>query len=305
MKTVVTVTEHKPHWLVLGASGFIGTALVAALRAAGRSVTGSTRTRQALANSAPDSLCLDLWKMGSLVEPLRQLKPDVIVNATGHDGSRPAAEWGPFYAQTTRHLLTAVTQAGRLRTRVVLLGSAAECGLTPAQGATETTPDQPLTLYGQAKCAQYHIAQTFRAQGIQVVTARIFNLLGCRQPVHLFPQSLIQRLRTEAAPVTVQQGHHLRDWLDVRDAAQALIHIGETAATPDRWQVASGIGRPVAELAIALGRLADKSIYLEPAADPQSGLWRSLGQNQPLCQIGWRPRYDLATSLKDMWTGQS
>jgi GDP-4-dehydro-6-deoxy-D-mannose reductase len=205
-----------------------------------------------------------------------------------------------FYVRSAEIILEAV-QAEQPACRVVLLGSAAEYGNSPEAGSLETDPSRPLSDYGCAKCAQFETASRFMARGLDVVTARLFNPIGPGQGNRMFVGALLEQIRQGARPVRVHSGGHVRDWIDVRDAARALVTLAASPKPPAVANICTGTGRTVKFVAEAIGRLAGMEIEIEPGGTSADELWRSIGNPGRLFQLGWRPQHELAETLADQW----
>jgi len=289
-------TARPPRWLVLGASGFIGRATVAELNA-------QNRTVRAVRHAAPmaGQPGVDAFDADGLHRLLRDWPPDVLLNAMGHPAGVAAASLEDFYGRSTARLLTAV-QAEAPACRVLLLGSAAEYGNSPAgTGSTENDHPRPLSDYGRAKCVQSSVAARFVAGGLSVVTARLFNPLGPGQGTRQLAGALCDRIQRGERPLRVAGGRHVRDWIDIRDTARALVLLGEVTAPSATVNVCTGQGHTVAWLATELGRRAGVPVVIEPGEVSPDVLWHSLGHPGRLQALGWRPRHSLPESLATLW----
>ena len=289
------------RWLVLGASGYIGRAVVAALVERRCPVVGAARTRPSLPDRMPVELRTADARDGDALRALiRSVGPDVLLSAVApapSDGIDPTA----FFVATTTILLDAV-RAERPACRVLLLGSAAEYGNAPgSQPSSESDPLLPLTAYGRAKVAQLAVARRFLESGVAVATARVFNTVGPGQGRHLFAGALLERIRGGERVPPVRCANHVRDWVDIRDVAAATLALAQAADLPPVANVCTGVGRSVAEVAAAVARLTGVTVVGEPGETGPDVVWRSVGDPARMLSLGWRPRYDLAVSLADQW----
>jgi GDP-4-dehydro-6-deoxy-D-mannose reductase len=286
------ILPRRSPWLVIGANGFLGSALLAELAAVGAPAVGAR---------GPGFLPLDLLDPPALERVLRQVRPQRIVNAAGHPPGATDEEMCRLHLKGSRNLLAAVEESG-LACRTVLLGSAAEYGNSPeSAGSDESDPPRPLSAYGRIKARQSEAGLDARNRGVDVVIVRLFNTTGPGQGAHLLAGALLARLARGERPLRVGQANFVRDWLDVRDAARALVRIGEAAASPQAVNVCSGEGRTVEDLARTLAELAGGQVEPTPAATPAEVLWRSVGRPDRLRALGWRPEIPFAQSLHDQW----
>lgn len=290
------------RWLVLGASGFIGRATISHLKACGRQVVGADQSASlptaAIGKSHHTIDVFDGHKFRAL---LRKLQPSILLNAIGHSPATENSGLLDFYARSTKMILEAV-QAEQPSCRVVMLGSAAEYGNSPeTSGSSETDAPRPLSDYGRAKCEQFDAACRFATNGLDVITARMFNPIGSGQGSHQFVGALLERIRRGERPVRVHSGNHVRDWIDVRDVAHALVTLAESPKPPSVVNVCTGKGQTVEFVANAIGRLTDVEVEIIPGEKSPNTLWHSVGNPERMLNLGWRPQYGLAESLTNQW----
>ena len=288
--------ERPARWLVLGAAGFIGGAVLAELKSQSRIVLGVGHSAGPAVQAE-----VDAFDTEAVQRQLRDWPPEILIQAIGHPAGFPAASLEDFYGRSTARLLTAV-QAVAPACRVILLGSAAEYGNSPeGTGSRENDPLRPLSDYGRAKCVQGSVASRFAAAGLSVVTARLFNPIGRGQSGRQLAGALCERIRRGERPLRVTGGCQVRDWIDIRDTARALVRLGEASEVPAVVNVCTGRGHTVAWVATELGRLADVPVLIEPGEISPNELGHSLGDPGRLQRLGWRPRHALAESLADLW----
>ena len=289
------------RWLVLGAAGFVGRATMARLQPHSRQTTGAGRSATPPAGVAGKSWqVVDVFDSHGLRTLLRKLQPTILLNAVGHSPAVAGSGLQEFYGRSTETILAAV-QAESPACRVVLLGSAAEYGNSPEAGSAETDIPHPLSDYGRAKCRQFDAARAFAANGLDIITARLFNPLGPGQGRQQFVGALWERIRRGERPVRVRSGNHIRDWMDVRDAADALVRLAESPAPPAVVNICTGQGHTVEFVARAVSRLAGVEVEAEPGETSPDVLWRSIGNPGRIFSLGWQPQYSLDECLAGLW----
>lgn len=251
--------------LVTGAAGFVGRYLVRALRDGGWEVTGT-----ALAPGAESDDTETRWVYGDLRDPahvdeaLRAGAPDLVIHlaAISHlptAASDPAMAWDVNVTATVRllHALAQAQGAGMLAPRVLVIGSAEQYGRHdgPSVRLTESHPLQPRTVYAATKVAQEVAAlQAWRATGLPVVGVRPFNHSGAGQDARFLLPALVTRalaLREAPAgtPLVLGNTTPIRDFLHVRDVVDAYIALGQHGEPGAVYNVASGVGRSVRDVA--------------------------------------------------------
>jgi nucleoside-diphosphate-sugar epimerase len=174
-----------PRVILTGATGFLGSHLLAALQA--RQVETWALTRRPPTDIPPERW-VNLHNIADL-EAMRQaiasVEPDVILHAAG----AAVGSLETIYAANAvfgATLLAAAADAAP-HARIVLTGSAAECGFVAPDclPVTEETVPKPLDAYGISKLAQTFHAMTALERGQSVVVARLFNFIGPGMPAHL------------------------------------------------------------------------------------------------------------------------
>ena len=221
--------------LVTGAGGFLGRHLVAELERRHHQVT---RLRFAFdANGSGLRIQTDdgVHPAAALDHLVASASPAVIFHLAGT--RRP-----PFMTEVNVGLALRLVDTLRrlgLAARLVLIGSAAEYGRVEddALPVAETHPCRPLTPYGETKQAQTLLGLEAAAEGIDVVVARCFNLIGRGMPADAPLMEIASRLgaSSPSAPVPVGDLDIERDFVDVDEATRCIVGL---AANPQaRGQV--------------------------------------------------------------------
>lgn len=298
--------------LVFGASGFLGSQVVAALDADPRTGEVIRAGRRSGDRHAGRWVRHDLVEGGvdELAGILRETAPDAVVNCAGRlsGGSAQLVEANVL---ATARLVDAVV-AEAPAARLVVLGSAAEYGVVPVGSpVTEDGPVRPVGNYGLTRLASTQLVRVAVQEGrLDGVALRVFNPIGPGIAAENLLGQAVARLReavTNGADHIVlgPLGAH-RDFVDVRDVAAAIA----AAALADRvaepvLNVGSGravLARDAVELLV---RAAGFAGAIHETAPPPS---RSVGVNWIAADLGrigrclgWAPRYDLETSIQACW----
>ena len=255
--------------LVTGAGGFVGQWLCRELLRDGWDVHGASLT------GAPAGGTLEEWQRDAVywhdvdlreaaevATTLDAAKPDAIFHLAGISTAQ-AADDDPDVARSTNVgaatvLLDAVSvrrASGTSDPVVVIIGSGEEYGAH--EGGTPLREDaelRPATLYARTKVEQEAAALAhWRAKGTRVVAARPFNHSGPGQPGSFLLPALVQRAREafEARHDTIRIGNSspVRDFLHVEDVARAYIYLALRGTPGEVYNVCSGIGTSIADLA--------------------------------------------------------
>jgi nucleoside-diphosphate-sugar epimerase len=293
--------------LILGASGFLGGHVWRAATASGAEVV--TAGRSPLPGS-PEHLRVDLaaGDPDPIAATIEAAAPDVIVNGAGLIAGGPdvlaaANVTGPYA------LVMAMLKAGT-RARLVHLGSAAEYGRAePGESTGESAPPRPAAPYGATKLAGTRLVELGRAAGLDAVVLRVFNPVGAGAPEGGLPGRVAAQLRRALAgdgEVRLGPLDAVRDFIDARDVAAAVLAAARATALPHPvLNVGSGTGiltRTLVKELIAISGYAGP-VHEDSAGSARSGdlLWQQGDISLARQDLDWRPRYDLAASLADLW----
>jgi len=295
--------SEKRTLLLIGAGGFAGVHLAEAGAAAGLRVVA---TRREAREGAPGCDLLDPAAVASCVEAVQ---PDLIVNAAGaasvgRSWERPAEAFAAN-ATAVLNLLDAVARNAP-NAHVLCISSADVYGARDEEELPlgEELELQPITPYGASKAAMEIVCgQYARGRGLRIGIARAFNMIGPGQSPG-FAGRVAAAEREGATELELGLGNPgaIRDFVDVRDAARALIEISREQLV-GTYNLCSGIGTTIAELVEELGRAtplrlrAELDPDLERPADPPA----LVGDPARLREAtGFAPRIALGQSLADL-----
>lgn len=235
---------------VLGASGYVGTAIVRALRANGYGVSPAAGSAH---ETYPTVDVRDREAVGSFVDGL-----DAVVNAAGVVGIG-ACDARPELAFDV-NALGAANVAWACRTRtvpLVSLSSVAAIGDPERRPITAASSRTPTTVYGRTKLLGERAVDTLAADRIPGISLCVTNVYGAydrdtdggTSVVDLFVE---RGCRGEALPVH-RPGTQERDLVHVRDVADAIVaavsSLERTAPGHESYVLGSGTAYSVLELA--------------------------------------------------------
>lgn len=279
--------------LVTGAGGFLASALVPLLR---RRFSRSTLVLSARRRA-------DLAEPGEARRLAARARPDLVFHLAG---SRPPARLDALWRDNVTATLLLCEALKGCRPRLVVAGSSAEYGPGPSAPVTESFPPVPLTLYGAVKHAQTLAALSFRHEGLDVRVARIFNVLGPGTPETLAPGAFAAQIvrleRTGGGEVKVGDLRPTRDFIDVRDAAEALVALARAPGLSGCTNISSGRAVPMSMVLRQLTAAArvPLGVVRDPARLRAVEVRGIRGSHARLTRAtGWRPRITLARSLED------
>jgi GDP-4-dehydro-6-deoxy-D-mannose reductase len=289
--------------LVTGAAGFVGHHLVAHLRAHGDDVTPLDRHGEH---------AVDVTDADATRRALASVRPDVVYHlaAVSHVGDSWDAPARVFRvnAEGTVNVLHACAAAGVAR--VVVVGSADVYGAVASRDLplTEDAPLRPVTPYGASKAAADLAAlQAFLGDELETVRVRAFNHTGPGQGSGFLVPALAARIAeaehagdTEIAIGSVAP---VRDVSDVRDVVRAYRLLADRGEPGEAYNVCSGAGVSVGEIADRLLRLAGGGLHVreDPALVRPVDVPRLIGDPAKLrTATGWEPELTLDRTLADV-----
>ena len=242
-------------------------------------VSGDAVSGDAVSDTAVrDSVMLDSsssthWHQVDLLDAaearalIRRIRPTHLLHLAWF--TQPGAFWhspeNARWAEASRTLLDEFIAAGGRR--VVMTGSCAEYDWSNGVCDERSTPLRPSTPYGVSKVELFRDAEAAcRAAGVSFSWARLFFMYGPGAPLEKFPGVVLRSL-AENQPALCTDGRQLRDFLFVRDAADALVRLLASVITGP-INVASGEGLALADIARTVARLMDKEHLLRLGALP-------------------------------------
>jgi GDP-4-dehydro-6-deoxy-D-mannose reductase len=299
--------------LVTGADGFVGRWTAAALLEAGHEVLGGVRGAPLLSPEWQSRLERVRWipfVMADRTSVDRALAtaPDAVAHlaavASGAQARANPAEAWEVNTLGTCELLYAMERRGT-PARLLFASTGEVYGRVSAERPiTEADPVQPCSPYAASKAAaEEALLESHRRRGADVVIARAFAQTGAGQRDSFVVPALARRIldaqRRGAGEIPVGNLDPVREFVDVRDVAGALVLLLERAEGGGIYNVAAGRG---VRLRDVFGRLAEL-IGWQGVARPDPALFRAadipylVGNGARLEALGWRPKYDLTETL--------
>jgi NAD dependent epimerase/dehydratase len=298
--------------LVTGAGGFIGSHLCERLVAVGADVRAlcrytSGRDPRNLAELEPDVFASLDVRFGDVLDG--DLVRDV---AAGCDTIyHLAASISVPYSYVAPREVVRTNVEGTLNVLQAARGTGAtvvQMSSSEVYGTAQYVPmdeDHPLgaqSPYAASKVGADKLAETFhKSFGLPIVVARPFNTFGPRQS----RRAVIGTLVTQALHANgVQLGttSSRRDFVYVRDTADALVRLAESGRWGETFNIATGVDVSIQEVADLVADILGRELAVvsrEERIRPEaSEVMRLAGDASRLRQAtGWEPATDLRTGL--------
>ena len=300
--------------LVTGASGFVGTYLVARLRDGEHETVAAGGPQETKAGILP----IDLADPDSLNAAFDVAQPDVVFHLAAQ-AFVPRSIEDPMetYAANitgTANVVAALRAAQsrfEQRIRLVFVSSAEVYGTQPEEHMPlrETTAPNPVNPYAASKAAaEALVLGEARAFGVDAVITRAFNHIGPGQNERFVVPSFAAQLAAIAAgaePVLhVGNLEAKRDFLDVRDVVDAYVALAQRGRSGEMYNVCSASAVSVREVLAELIRIAHVPVEVreDPARMRPVDVPLMYGDNAKLREeTGWAPSIPLRRSLQDVF----
>jgi UDP-glucose 4-epimerase len=288
--------------LVVGGQGFFGRWLVAELLAQGARVTvldpagGEAAAGVRVVQEDVEAADVASLLAGDGVDAVFQLAgtPDVPRSL-----AEPLADLRANAATT----LAVLEDARRAATTplVAFVSSAAVYGDARSVPMDEDHPLEPVSPYGVSKlAAERYVALYARLHALRTFSVRPFSLYGPGQRKLVVHDMLVRLLAGESPLVVRGSPDVTRDFVYVADAARALARLASAApAAGEAYNIASGSGIRLGDLAKALVRAAGVDVQVEFTGNVRSGdplRWE--GDPGRAAQLGARVKTPLDEGLR-------
>lgn len=236
-------------------------------------------------------LVINLAGESGAVKSLREAQTDMQVNIAGH-----------------LNLLDAI-RARSSFPRVVFVSSRLVYGVTGPDPVDEEHPPRPTSLYGLHKLTVEHYYRIYHQHyGIPYTILRLTNPYGPFQLPHRLHYGIVNRfvmaaLRGEAIPL-YGGGPQLRDYIHVRDAADAVLRAGvDERAAGETFNVGAGRSVSLGEVARRIVDLAGSG-WIEDVPWPDG--YQKVETGDFLCdtrrieeRLGWQAGIEVAEGLRE------
>ncbi len=288
-----------PTALITGIGGFVGGHLADRARAAGFEVVGL---------DARSARSIDLLRYDELRAFVGEVRPGVVFHLAG---ALRAHDFRALYEVNvvgSANLFEALVEA-KVSPRVVVASSSAVYGNPVSDDRlTESSELRPITHYGASKVSQEAVARRyFHGAGLDVVIARSFNIIGPGQPSSLaagaFAEQVAKAERSAERTLRVGDLSGSRDFVDVRDVAQALVALARAGRGGETYNVSSGRATPLRRCVDELMRLSRVPLVLayDESRARANDTRAQVGDSTRITQdTGWAPEVGFERSIEDL-----
>ena len=299
------IVKKKKRILITGVTGFIGRSLWRYLKDRNSSYEVFGVSRQG-GDSDFKVMSCDLTHQSKFLILLKSLRPDYIFHFAG---GRLSDEEKTFKANmlTTKSLFQAIEKMPDYHPRVIIPGTAAEYGHMSHNHVRvkESLPAFPVSWYGFTKFLQTSMALLYAKKGLNIVVARMFNIMGYGVPSNLsigrFAKEIVLIEKgLKHAEIETRNLDGKRDFLDIDDVSEALLLLMELGQSGEIYNICSGHSYIIRDL---LRRLVTysrtKGIHVRENKDISSESHDIVGCNEKIRKTThWQPSIKVDESLK-------
>lgn len=198
--------------------------------------------------------------------------------------------------------------AKELKVKVVYASSSSVYGNVECVPIKEDFSKNPINPYGKTKVAKEELAERFWKEGTNIVGLRYFNVYGTGQTgtyAGVITQ-FMKRIGTDSPPIIHGKGNQIRDFISVKDVAQANLKAMEADTSQDFLNIGTGKSTSILELAQLMIQISSKT--LEPVFDEElpGDIEKSQADiSHSRKSIGWNYEIELVDGLKQLMVENS
>ncbi|WP_218004691.1 NAD-dependent epimerase/dehydratase family protein [Microtetraspora niveoalba] len=315
----------RPHVVVLGAAGFVGSAVLRELAHHRLRVRAVSRRRTPIPGGARAEIevcAADLTEPGAMAAAVADA--DVVIHSLAYIAG--SSTWriadGDTAAERVnvglmRDLLSVLgdREDGGVRPAVLFAGSASAAGPSDKEVLDGTEPDRPKGEYDRQKLAAERLLLAADAAGaVRGAVLRLPTVFGYSSGSSTRDKGIVSMMVRRAVagePLTMwHDGTVRRDLLHVDDVARAfstaIDHIDELAGS--RWLLGTGHGAPLGAVFARISELVAEQtgkaevpvVSVDPPSNAEARDFRSVTIDSTAFRdaTGWRPEVSLEEGLR-------
>ena len=289
--------------IVTGAGGFIGGEVCSQLTSQGAIVLGLVR-KKVCKTEIDQQIHVDLAN-DALAPILQEFRPDAIIHCAGRIREpRNIEEQIALMRDNYTATANLIDAAQSLSTKpVTVLVSTAAIYAPMEKNQTsiaENHPIGPSGFYGLSKAAAAMLGDICNQRDTLPVRIAVpFNVIGLGQAPTMVPLAFMNQLAENPDAIATGDLSVLRDFVDVRDVAAALIALTGDVSN-GRYNIAQGMG-------VSIGRMLELVCLkrgVEPVVKPAKASIEVLASvaniDKILMETSWTPTIRLDATLHDM-----
>lgn len=293
--------------LVTGANGFIGRWTLDLLKSRGVEVHAVT-TRSGEFDADVEWHQADLLCQGDRIALLERTKPTHLLHLAWY--TTHGLYWTSL--ENLKWLNCSIELAEEFASvggeRIIVAGTCAEYDWSSGICHEYRTPMAPSSFYGSCKLGLFHVLEGLMTiRGMSWAWPRMFHLYGPGEHPDRLVASVLRSLLS-GETVQCSHGRQVRDYLYVKDCAEALVEIlCSTVEGP--INVGSGIPLTIRELVMTIANKIDPTARPRFAKEPETPTSASIVVPDIARlreEVGWKPSRSLSLGLSETadWWGR-
>ena len=291
--------------LVTGAGGFLGTEICRRFPAGTRVIGADLPS----VSRVPSVEWVIVEDGASLAKAVTGSEPATVIHAAFRNRKPPDWSEERYVTEAISDSTALFEAVAAVGAELLLVSSSAVYGAGGSRPVIdESTPPAPVSPYGRAKLAVEKLASDYAKRGMKLCIARLFNLIGPREQPGMLLSDWVRKVAAlqngETDAISVRHRRTARDFVDVRDAARALVLLAEHFEPGGVFNVASGDAVGLMEISGELDRLAGAKlpfVETDPSVDPTDVISQRGSSDKLRAAVGWRPEISWRQSLGDLW----
>lgn len=295
---------------ITGINGFIGSWLARFLLKQKCTVIGLARKESQKENAKINCYYGDILDFQLIKRIIQQEKPTHIFHLAAqsnipHSFSHPQ-ETVNVNVNGTLNVLESIRQTG-IRTTFLSVGSSAEYGPSKQNDhpLSEDASLRPRSPYAVSKASQGYLTRIYkRAFGLDTIHIRPFAVIGPgkkNDALADFARGIVEIERGEKTYLTVGTIDTIRDFIDVRDAVEALLQLAKNKSHYDTYNLCRGKGIKLREILNMITQLAHSKITIKQTLQKKRQIDDAVlvGSPKRILSLGFRPCFPIEVTVKD------
>jgi|GEM_PF-351369 len=251
---------------------------------------------------------VNVHRRDHIAEMLADFQPNVVVHLASGLRDDPTSSLLTTNVEGTIDLLEAVSGIKKTVEKIILGSTGGVYGVPEKLPIDEQAACNPNDFYSATKLAAEHASRIMARQcGLPVICARLFNLAGPGQD----ERHICGRFSSQAAAILedlippvleVESLDTTRDFIDVRDAASALITLCERGVPSSVYNIGSGNETSMQTILDITLQAADlrNRVTVRHKAGRIADIPRHAASIEALRSLGFECRYPLDKTIRDV-----
>ena len=255
--------------LIFGINGFLGSHFIESIKKnelyKSYEIIGCYKTNFKKYNFIKKYIKCDITKYKNVFNVINNVKPSYIINFAG---TYHTSDLNILYTQNvigTKNILDAVKDANFPIKKILLLGSAAEYGISKKYPIKENYNKNPITTYGLSKLFQSELLNLyFRNYKIPYTQAIIFNVIGDGVPEDLSIGNFIKQINKSSNGDKINVGNlnTYRDYININILINSLWYLLFNAKNGETYNICTGTPQKMRNILNRLIKNSNKNLKI-------------------------------------------